>query len=284
QAAHLQSFIDRFKAKATKAKQAQSRVKALSRMEQLAPIRADSGIEVHIPSPAHSPDTLITLEGVGAGYAQPPAVRDGSLLLRSGARIGVLGANGAGKSTLIKTLAGEIEPLSGERTASRGVQIGYFAQHQLDILDLDASPLTQLARLAPDAREQQLRNYLGGFGIAGDAAVSPVRPMSGGEKARLALALIVWQKPNLLLLDEPSNHLDVDTREALTEAQAEFGGSMLLVSHDRHLLRTTVDDFWVVADGKVTEFDGDLEDYREWVARRGRGSGADATSASPSAQ
>src|SRR5690606_4613636 len=274
QAAHLQSFIDRFKAKATKAKQAQSRVKALSRMEQLAPIRADSGIEFHIPSPAHSPDTLIRLEGVGAGYAQPPVLRGVSLLLRSGARIGVLGANGAGKSTLIKTLAGEIEPLSGERTASRGVQIGYFAQHQLDMLDLDASPLTQLARLAPDAKEQELRNYLGGFGIVGDAAISPAAPMSGGEKARLALALIVWQKPNLLLLDEPSNHLDVDTREALTEALAAFEGSMLLVSHDRHLLRTTVDEFWIVADGGVAAFDGDLEDYRDWLASRGRAGGA----------
>ena len=269
-AAHLQSFIDRFKAKATKAKQAQSRVKALSRMEQLAPIRADSGIEFHIPSPAHSPDTLIRLEKVSAGYAQPPVLRDISLLVRSGARIGVLGANGAGKSTLIKTLAGEIEPLAGERTASRGLQIGYFAQHQLDMLDLQASPLTQLARLAPDAREQDLRNYLGGFGIVGDAAISPAEPMSGGEKARLALALIVWQKPNLLLLDEPSNHLDVDTREALTEALAEFEGSMLLVSHDRHLLRTTVDSFWIVADGELTEFDGDLEDYREWLAARGK--------------
>nr|MBF0682917.1 ATP-binding cassette domain-containing protein [Pseudomonas sp.] len=269
-AAHLQTFIDRFKAQATKAKQAQSRVKALSRMEQLAPIRADSGIEFHIPSPAYSPDTLIKLDKVSAGYAQPPVLRDVSLLLRSGARIGVLGANGAGKSTLIKTLAGEIEPLGGERTASRGLQIGYFAQHQLDMLDLQASPLTQLARLAPDAREQDLRNYLGGFGIMGDAAISPAAPMSGGEKARLALALIVWQKPNLLLLDEPSNHLDVDTREALTEALAEFDGSMLLVSHDRHLLRTTVDSFWIVADGEVTEFDGDLEDYREWLATRAR--------------
>src|SRR5690606_21255720 len=269
-AAHLQTFIDRFKAQATKAKQAQSRVKALSRMEQLAPIRADSGIEFHIPSPAYSPDTLIKLEKVNAGYAQPPVLRDVSLLLRSGARIGVLGANGAGKSTLIKTLAGEIEPLAGERTASRGLQIGYFAQHQLDMLDLQASPLTQLARLAPDVREQELRNYLGGFGIVGDAAISPAEPMSGGEKARLALALIVWQKPNLLLLDEPSNHLDVDTREALTEALAEFDGSMLLVSHDRHLLRTTVDSFWIVADGALTEFDGDLEDYREWLAARGK--------------
>ena len=269
-AAHLQTFIDRFKAQATKAKQAQSRVKALSRMEQLAPVRADSGIEFHIPSPAHSPDTLIRLENVSAGYAQPPILRDISLLVRSGARIGVLGANGAGKSTLIKTLAGEIEPLAGERTASRGLQIGYFAQHQLDMLDLQASPLTQLARLAPDAREQELRNYLGGFGIVGDAAISPAEPMSGGEKARLALALIVWQKPNLLLLDEPSNHLDVDTREALTEALAEFDGSMLLVSHDRHLLRTTVDSFWIVADGALTEFDGDLEDYREWLAARGK--------------
>ncbi len=268
--AHLQSFIDRFKAKATKAKQAQSRVKALARMEQLAPIRADSGIEFHIPSPGHAPDPLLRLEKVSAGYGTPPILHDLTLMVRSGCRIGVLGANGAGKSTLIKTLAGEIEPLAGTRSASRGLQVGYFAQHQLDMLDLQASPITQLARLAPDTREQDLRNYLGGFGIVGDAAMSPAAPMSGGEKARLALALIVWQKPNLLLLDEPSNHLDVDTREALTEALAEFDGSMLLVSHDRHLLRTTVDSFWIVADGGVTEFDGDLEDYREWLATRTR--------------
>ncbi|MBU4612484.1 ATP-binding cassette domain-containing protein [Achromobacter sp. GG226] len=271
QAAHLQSFIDRFKAQATKAKQAQSRVKALARMEQLAPLRYESGIDIRIPSPTHTPDPLLTMRGVSAGYdAASPILRNVELMVRSGSRVGILGANGAGKSTLVKTLAGELNALGGELNASRGLQVGYFAQHQLDMLDLSASPILHLARLAPDTREQELRNYLGGFGIIGDAAMSPVEPMSGGEKARLALALIVWQKPNLLLLDEPSNHLDVDTREALTEALAAFEGSMLLVSHDRHLLRTTVDEFWIVADGGVARFEGDLEDYREWLASRAR--------------
>ena len=268
-AAHLQSFIDRFKAKATKAKQAQSRVKALAKMEQLAPLRAESGIQIRIPSPDNTPDPLLKLEAVAAGYPDRTILHNVTLMVRAGARVGILGANGAGKSTLVKTLAGELGAVAGTVTLSRGLQVGYFAQQQLDMLDLDASPLAQLARLAPTTREQELRNYLGGFGIVGDAAMAPVAPMSGGEKARLALALIVWQKPNLLLLDEPSNHLDVETREALTEALAGFEGSMLLVSHDRHLLRTTVDEFWIVADGSVAEFDGDLDDYRSWLAQRG---------------
>ncbi|WP_299451357.1 ATP-binding cassette domain-containing protein [uncultured Pigmentiphaga sp.] len=268
EAAHLQSFIDRFKAKATKAKQAQSRVKALARMQALAPVRAAAGIDIRIPSPDHMPDPLLSLDGVQAGYPGKPILDRVTLSVRAGARIGILGANGAGKSTLVKTLAGELTPLAGERKAARGLEVGYFAQHQLDMLDTEASPLLHLARLAPEAREQDLRNYLGGFGFSGDFALSKVGPMSGGEKARLALALVVWKKPNLLLLDEPSNHLDVDTREALTEALAEFEGTMLLVSHDRHLLRTTVDSFWIVGDGGVREFDGDLEDYRDWLANR----------------
>ncbi|HYG41621.1 MAG TPA: ATP-binding cassette domain-containing protein, partial [Bordetella sp.] len=272
--ARLQGFIDRFKAKASKAKQAQSRVKALARMEALAPLHAEAGIDIRIPSPDHMPDPLLTLEHLSAGYTDAagqavPILRDVTLMIRAGSRIGVLGANGAGKSTLIKTLAEELPVQAGQRRASRGLAIGYFHQHQLDMLDLDATPLAHLARLAPDTREQELRNYLGGFGFSGEAATGLVGPMSGGEKARLALALIVWQKPNLLLLDEPSNHLDVETREALAAALAEFSGSMLLVSHDRHLLRTTVDTFWIVADGAVHEFDGDLEDYRDWLAARG---------------
>ncbi|MFC3338483.1 ATP-binding cassette domain-containing protein [Paracandidimonas soli] len=271
--ARLQSFIDRFKAKATKAKQAQSRVKALARMEKLAPLHAESGIDIHIPEPLSMPDPLLVLDEVRTGYRTEdggdiPILRDVKLMVRGGSRIGILGVNGAGKSTLIKTLAGELAPLAGERKASRGLEVGYFAQHQLDMLDLEATPLQHLARIAPQAREQELRNYLGGFGFGGDAVTGKIAPMSGGEKARLALALIVWQKPNLLLLDEPSNHLDVDTREALATALAEFPGSVLLVSHDRHLLRTTVDDFWIVADGGVTEFDGDLEDYRAWLLQR----------------
>lgn len=271
--ARLQSFIDRFKAKATKAKQAQSRVKALARMETLAPLHAESGIDIRIPDPDTMPDPLLTLRDVSVGYGiesgSPKAVLDNvTLMLRAASRIGVLGVNGAGKSTLIKTLAGELPALGGELKASKGLNIGYFAQQQLDMLRLDETPLQHLARLAPQTREQELRNYLGGFGFGGDSVTSLVAPMSGGEKARLALSLIVWQKPNLLLLDEPSNHLDVDTREALATALAEFEGSVLIVSHDRHLLRTTVDSFWIVADGKVLEFDGDLEDYREWLNER----------------
>lgn len=270
--ARLQGFIDRFKAKASKAKQAQSRVKALARMELLAPIHAESGIDIRIPSPEEMPDPLLVLDDMQAGYTNEhgemiPILRNVRLMVRGGDRIGILGVNGAGKSTLVKTLAGELEVQAGTRKASRGLEVGYFAQHQLDMLDLESSPLQHLARLAPQTREQELRNYLGGFGFGGDRVMDKVAPMSGGEKARLALSLIVWQKPNLLLLDEPSNHLDVETREALTTALAEFGGSMLLVSHDRHLLRTTVDSFWIVADGGVQEFDGDLEDYRDWLAQ-----------------
>ena len=270
--ARLQGFIDRFKAKASKAKQAQSRVKALARMEQLAPIHAESGIDIRIPSPEEMPDPLLVLDDMQAGYTTESGevvtiLRNVKLMVRGGDRIGILGVNGAGKSTLVKTLAGELEVQAGSRRASRGLEVGYFAQHQLDMLDLESSPLQHLARLAPDTREQELRNYLGGFGFGGDRVTDTVAPMSGGEKARLALSLIVWQKPNLLLLDEPSNHLDVETREALTRALAEFGGSMLLVSHDRHLLRTTVDSFWIVADGCVQAFDGDLEDYRDWLTQ-----------------
>lgn len=281
--ARLQSFIDRFKAKASKAKQAQSRVKALARMEVLAPLHAESGIDIRIPSPDNTPDPLLVLEKVSAGYTDQDGspvsiLKDVTLMLRAGSRIGVLGANGAGKSTLIKTLAEELAVQAGERRGAKGLAIGYFHQHQLDMLDLDSTPLAHLARLAPDTREQELRNYLGGFGFSGDTVNSKVEPMSGGEKARLALSLIVWQKPNLLLLDEPSNHLDVDTREALASALAEFSGSMLMVSHDRHLLRTTVDSFWIVADGKVHEFDGDLEDYREWLNARQAESRAQARS------
>jgi len=258
EAAHLQSFIDRFKAKASKAKQAQSRVKALARMQTLAPLHAESGIAIRIPSPAHTPETLLTLESVAVGYADAPILRDVTLRLSAGSRIGVLGANGAGKSTLIKTLAGELAPQAGVRHAAPGLVIGYFHQHQLDMLDADATPLQHLMRAASEHREQDLRNYLGGFGFSGDAVHAEVRTMSGGEKARLALALIVWQ----------SNHLDADTRAALTAALAEFDGSMLLVSHDRHLLRTTVDSFWIVSEGQVHAFDGDLEDYRDWLAQQ----------------
>ncbi len=265
----LQSFIDRFKAKATKAKQAQSRVKALARMQVLAPIKAEHSIDIKIPDPLNMPDPLMVMDKLSVGYGDKAILKNITLMLRGGGRIGVLGVNGAGKSTLIKTIAQELQPLAGEFRPSKGLSIGYFAQHQLDMLDMQATPLMHLQRIAdPNIREQELRNYLGMFGFSGDVVNSPITPFSGGEKARLALSLVVWQKPNLLLLDEPSNHLDVETREALATALAEFEGSVLMVSHDRHLLRTTVDSFWIVADGTVAEFDGDLEDYQQWLANR----------------
>ncbi len=283
--AHLQAFIDRFKAKATKARQAQSRMKMLAKMEELAPIHASAPFSFEFRTPARAPDPLLVLEGVTAGYtaatrhdpatdapdgngAAGRAVLNGiGLVLQAGQRIGLLGVNGAGKSTLIKTLAGELPPLAGAARFGKGLEIGYFAQHQVDRLRHDQSPLWHLARLAPNSREQELRNYLGGFNFVGDMATAPVAPFSGGEKARLALALIVWQRPNLLLLDEPTNHLDLETREALTVALAQFEGTLVLVSHDRHLLRATVDEFLIVADGGVRPFDGDLDDYRDWLFR-----------------
>lgn len=270
----LQQFVDRFRAQASKARQAQSRIKALARMQTLAPLRYQRGMDIQLPVPDALPDPLLGLSQANIGYpadqeAEEKVVLSNlDLMLRNTDRIGVLGVNGAGKSSLIKTLAGELPLLSGERKPSRGLEIGYFAQHQLDMLDVHASPLQHLARLAPEASEQTLRTYLGSFGFSGDMARQPVEPFSGGEKARLALALIVWRKPNLLLLDEPSNHLDVDTREALADALTTFEGCVLLVSHDRHLLRTTVDRFWIIADNQLTEFDGDLDDYRAWLQQR----------------
>lgn len=269
--ARLQAFIDRFKAKATKAKQAQSRVKALARMQELAPLRADSALTIRLPTPSSMPDPLITINEASLGYVGADTriiLQNLKLDIRGGDRIGVLGVNGAGKSTLIKTLAGELDLVKGQLQKSNRLEVGYFAQHQLDMIDPDASPIQHLARIAPDTREQELRNYLGSFAFSGDMASNSTAGFSGGEKARLALALIVWRKPNLLLLDEPTNHLDVDTREALSNALAEYEGSVLIVSHDRQLLRSTVDDFWIVADGGVQAFDGDLEDYRDWLQQR----------------
>jgi len=274
--ARMQHFIDRFKATASKAKQAQSRVKALARMQELAPILAESAIDISIPSPTHMPDPLVSLDHANMGYTADPMVPDSqditilhdvNLRIPAGARIGVLGINGAGKSTLIKTIAGQLTPVKGHVIDAKGLVVGYFAQHQLDTLDIQSTPLQHLMRIAPDTREQLLRNYLGRFGFSGDRVNEVVEPFSGGEKARLALALVVWHKPNLLVLDEPSNHLDVETREALTAALAEYEGGMLLVSHDRHLLRTTVDEFWLVSKGEAKPFDGDLEDYRTYVVQ-----------------
>jgi ATP-binding cassette subfamily F protein 3 len=269
QRAHLQSFIDRFKAKATKAKQAQSRMKMLAKMEELAPLRAAAEFSFEFREPLSAPNPLLVMEDVNAGYrtgsGDKVIVSDINFSLQTGQRIGLLGVNGAGKSTLIKTVAGELQPLSGSARLGKGLSIGYFAQHQVEMLRHDESPLWHLSHIAPDVREQELRNFLGGFNFGGDMVTSKIAPFSGGEKARLALALIVWQRPNLLLLDEPTNHLDLETREALTMALAQFEGTLVLVSHDRHLLRATTDQFMIVADGKLQPFDGDLDDYRDWL-------------------
>ncbi|MFO7746438.1 MAG: ATP-binding cassette domain-containing protein [Orrella sp.] len=275
--ARMQQFIDRFKAKASKAKQAQSRVKALARMQTLAPLHAEANIDIRIPQPDNTPDTMVRLKDASVGYELDGQWRvilsEISQRVEAGDRIGVLGVNGAGKSTLIKLIAGELESITGERSAAKTLKIGYFAQHQMDVLDAKATPLLHLARIAPNIREQQQRNYLAQFGFTGDRVNEPIAPFSGGEKARLALALVVWHKPNLLVLDEPSNHLDVETREALTTALAEYEGSLLLVSHDRHLLRTTVDKFWLVANGQALVFDGDLDDYRQMANSSGSSKG-----------
>ncbi len=273
--AHLEAYINRFRYKATKARQAQSRLKALEKMETIAPLRAATGFSFDFLEPESSPNPLLVMDGVTAGYTQTdkhgntiettPIVSDIRFALQTGERIGLLGVNGAGKSTFIKTVAGELPPLSGVFTTGKGLKIGYFAQHQVEMLRNDESPLWHLSKIAPDTREQELRNFLGSFHFQGDMATSPVAPFSGGEKARLALALIVWQRPNLLLLDEPTNHLDLDMREALTEALAQYEGTLLLVSHDRHLLRATTDRFYIVADHRLREFDGDLDDYRNWL-------------------
>jgi len=266
--AHMESFVARFRAKATKAKQAQSRLKALARMERIAAAHVDTPFEFTFPQPEKSPNTLIYLNKISVTYGERTVLRDIEMTLAPGARIGLLGPNGAGKSTLIKLLAGEMPPASGHRSEGRGLVIGYFAQHQLEQLRPDESPLQHLLRLEPQTREQELRDYLGGFDFRGPMADRLVAPFSGGEKSRLALALLVRQKPNLLLLDEPTNHLDLEMRQALTTALAEYEGSLVLVSHDRALLRTVCDDFLLVCDGNVEEFDGAIEDYITWLAAR----------------
>src|SRR5688572_11727393 len=266
--AHLQSFIDRFRAKATKARQAQSRMKMLAKMEELAPLHVAAPFSFEFRDPERSPDPLLVMEDVRAGYGEKVVLQDVNLSLRAGERIGLLGVNGAGKTTLVKTIAGVLAPLSGMATFNKGLEIGYFAQHQLEMLRDDESPLWHLKRISQDVREQELRNYLGSFNFPGDMALDPVGNFSGGEKARLSLALIVWERPNLLLLDEPTNHLDLETREALTVALAQFEGTLVLVSHDRHLLRATTDKLLVVAGGALREFDGDLDDYRDLLLNK----------------
>jgi ATP-binding cassette, subfamily F, member 3 len=273
--AHLQSFIDRFKAKASKAKQAQSRMKRLEKMAGTEAVRAERAFHFQFAVPDRLPDSMLQLEEVEAGYpgeaGQPPAsiLRDVRFRLEAGERIGLLGPNGAGKSTLVKTLVGELAPLNGERKAHKDLKIGYFAQHTVESLHEGVSPFGHLQEKAPGVAAQVLRDFLGGWNFAGDRAFESVDGFSGGERARLALALIAWDKPNLLLLDEPTNHLDLDMREALADALADFDGALVLVSHDRHLLGMVCDSFWRVADGKVESFDGDLEDYARWLRARG---------------
>ena len=261
----IENFVRRFRAKASKAKQAQSRLKELERMEKLAPAHIDSPFKFRFPEPEKIPQTLLTLDSAAIGYAQNPILRGLNLSLFGTSRIGLLGHNGAGKSSLIKTIAGNLPLLAGERIEGAHLRLGYFAQHQLEALDMDASAALHLLRITPKASEQQVRNFLGGFGFQGDRAFELIRHFSGGEKARLALAIIAWQKPNLLLLDEPTNHLDLEVREALTLALLAFEGAVIIVSHDRHLLRNTVDEFLLVANGKAEPFAGDLEDYHEWL-------------------
>ncbi|MDQ0123888.1 ATP-binding cassette subfamily F protein 3 [Pseudomonas lini] len=265
QRAHMESYIARFKAQATKARQAQSRIKALERMEELSAAHVDSPFDFVFRESTKISSPLIDLSDARLGYGDKTVLEKVKLQLTPGARIGLLGPNGAGKSTLIKNLSGELEPLAGRLTRGENTVVGYFAQHQLDSLDSKASPLLHLQRLAPTEREQTLRDFLGGFDFRGARIDEPVLNFSGGEKARLALALIAWGRPNLLLLDEPTNHLDLEMRLALTMALQEFTGAVLVVSHDRHLLKSTTDNFYLVADGKVEEFDGDLEDYTRWL-------------------
>jgi ATP-binding cassette subfamily F protein 3 len=266
--AHMTSFVERFRAKASKARQAQSRLKALDRLEHIAAAHVDAPFDFEFPEPLRAPDPLLTLEDATLGYAARAVVSGVQLSLRPGARLGLLGPNGAGKSTLIKALADGTPLLQGRRVEGHGLATGYFAQHQVEQLRTDESPLWHLQQQDPRAREQDLRNYLGGFDFRGEMADAPVAPFSGGEKSRLALALLVRKRPNLLLLDEPTNHLDLEMRHALTRALAGYEGSLVLVSHDRALLRTVCDSFLLVADGVAVPFDGDLDDYLAWLTAR----------------
>jgi len=263
--AHLQSYIERFRAKATKARQAQSRIKALERMEMISAAHIDTPFDFSFREMQNVPDPLLVLDDVSVGYGDTTILSNIELALRPGERLGLLGRNGAGKSTLIKLLASELAMKSGKRVEGKDLKIGYFAQHQLEQLRLDESPLEHMQKLDPETREQEHRNYLGGFDFKGDMANSPCGPFSGGEKSRLALALLIWTRPNLLLLDEPTNHLDLEMRHALTVALQEYQGGVVIVSHDRAMLRATCDKFMLVAHGKAEVFDGDLDDYKDWL-------------------
>ncbi|CAM4291272.1 ABC transporter ATP-binding protein [Vibrio agarivorans] len=281
QMAHMQSYIDRFRYKASKARQAQSRIKALEKLEKVLPAQFDNPFSFEFREPAALPNPIMMMDDVAAGYDDNLILEKIRLNLVPGSRIGLLGRNGAGKSTLIKLLSGELTPQGGDLTYSQGVKIGYFAQHQLETLHPEETPLQHMMQVAPNHTEQQLRDYLGSFGFQGDKALEKVAPFSGGEKARLVLALIVWQKPNLLLLDEPTNHLDLDMRQALTLALQTFEGAMVIVSHDRYLLRATTDDLYLVHDKQVAPFNGDLTDYYKWLTEQQKIEKKEAQSAQP---
>ncbi|MEZ8244764.1 ABC transporter ATP-binding protein [Vibrio splendidus] len=268
QMSHMQSYIDRFRYKASKARQAQSRIKALEKMEQVLPAQFDNPFSFEFREPDALPNPIMMMDEVSAGYDDNLILEKIRLNLVPGSRIGLLGRNGAGKSTLIKLLSGELKQQGGELSYSQGVKMGYFAQHQLETLHPEETPLQHMMQIAPKHTEQQLRDYLGSFGFQGEKALDKVAPFSGGEKARLVLALLVWQKPNLLLLDEPTNHLDLDMRQALTFALQTFEGAMVIVSHDRYLLRATTDDLYLVHDRQVAPFDGDLSDYYKWLTEQ----------------
>ena len=280
---HMESFVERFRAQATKARQAQSRLKALERMQRIAPAHVDSPFDFEFRQPDKLPRPLLALENQSAGYGERVLLQRIDLTIAPGDRIALLGRNGAGKTTLMKLLAGELAALSGTRTEARDLALGYFAQHQLEQLAADDSPLGNLKRLggglATRATEQELRDFLAGFGFAGDRVFAPVAPFSGGEKARLMLAIVTFRRPNLLLLDEPTNHLDLEMRQALAVALQDYAGAVILVSHDRHLLRTVADEFYVVHGGRVQPFDGDLEDYAQWLAAQASASRAAESSA-----
>jgi ATP-binding cassette subfamily F protein 3 len=287
--AHLQSFVDRFRAKATKARQAQSRIKRLEKLSGTEAVRVERAFEFRFPEPERLPHAMLKLDHVDAGYAFSPLpggegfkVLDGvRFAVEAGDRIGLLGPNGAGKSTLVKTLVGELPPMAGERGAHKDVSIGYFAQHTVENLRAGETPFDHLRDLAPGTPPQVLRDWLGKWHFAGDRAFEPVEGFSGGERARLALALIAWGKPNLLVLDEPTNHLDLDMRGALADALNDYPGALVLVAHDRHLLGLVCDSFWRVADGRVEPFDGDLDDYARWLRGRNGHAGERETTAAP---
>ena len=273
---HIQSYVDRFRYKASKARQAQSRLKMLERMTRIAPAHVDSPFRFHFMQPDRQPQHLVKLEQAVAGYAEP-VLSHVDMLISAGDRIGLLGVNGAGKSTLVKALCDGSTLLSGERTLSRETKIGYFAQHQLDLLEPDQSPYDHLRAIARDARESELRKFLGSFGFSGERIFDPVAPFSGGEKARLVLALMIRQKPNLLLLDEPTNHLDLEMRQALSRALVDYSGALVVISHDRHLLRSVCDELWIIKDGTVGRFEYSLDEYPAWLREQQvRGSAATA--------